>query len=66
MICAKRDEFFEDYRRGVERLATAVLALRAGRRTADFDAAYQESERVWSECERARRELEEHRAQHGC
>ena len=66
MICNKRDVLFENYRQLVERLSEAVTGLKAGQRTAAFEALYQESEQIRSECEKARCEMEAHRHEHGC
>lgn len=66
MLCDKRDQLFEDYRHLVERLAAAVLALRDGSHTDDFDVVYGQSEQIRRDCDQARRTLEEHRSEHGC
>jgi hypothetical protein len=66
MICNKRDALFENYRQLVERLSESVIGLKAGQRTAAFEALYQESEQIRRECEQARSAVESHRKEHGC
>jgi len=45
MIFNKRDALFENYRQLVEGLSEAVIGLKAGPRTAAFEALYKESVR---------------------
>ena len=66
MICNKRDVLFENYRQLVERLSESVIGLKAGQRTAAFEALYQESEQIRRECEQARSAVDAHRREHGC
>jgi len=54
MIFNKRDALFENYRQLVERLSEAAIGLKAGQRTAAFEALYKESEQIRSECEKGR------------
>ena len=66
MLCPERDSLMEKYRNGVVALGTAVMMLKSGKGTTEFDRLYRDSEDCRVACDKARRALETHRQEHGC
>ncbi|MBV9303998.1 MAG: hypothetical protein JOY62_11210 [Acidobacteriaceae bacterium] len=67
--CRKRNELVEslvDVSIKLSIAASQMADLAAIRDTAGFDRAKTEVQRLRDECERIKRELDHHRAQHGC
>ena len=64
-ICAERERLAEEYRGGVDRFRIAVFALKylLG---AEFDRAYETSEKNRIAVEKARLALSQHRTEHRC
>ena len=66
MQCTERDRLTEKYRLAVLALGTAMMMLKSGKGTTEFDRLYRDSEDCRIACDNARHELEAHRQQHGC
>jgi hypothetical protein len=64
-ICAEREQMAEDYRVCVDQFRFSVSALR-NLLGAEFDRAYETSEKHRVAVEKARTGLERHRAEHRC
>ena len=66
VMCRERDQLMEKYRLAVLTLGNALLMVKAGKGTAEFDRLFKDSEDCRTPCDQVRRALEEHRALHGC
>jgi hypothetical protein len=64
-ICAERERLAEDYRACVDRFRVAVFALK-NLLGAEFDRAYQTSEKHCIASDKARIALDQHRVEHRC
>ena len=56
----------ERYRTAVQALGTAVMILKSGKGTSEFDRLFRDTEDCRTACDKARRALETHREEHGC
>ena len=64
-ICAERERLAEEYRAGVDRFRVAVSALKS-LLGAEFDRAYEISEKHRIVVEKAKFALVQHRTEHRC
>lgn len=66
VLCQERDRRMDKYRTAVLALGTAVMMLKAGKGTSEFDRLFRDCEDCRTACDKTRRELETHREEHGC
>jgi hypothetical protein len=65
MYCTEREHLIARYETVSREFSKAVLSL-SGKRSVEFEKAYQDTERLRTACEEARIALERHSFHHGC